>query len=96
MLEDVRWADWGPNGTLAVVHHAKGQSRLEYPIGKILYQTSGWISHIRFSPTGDKIAFFDHPRWPDDLGSVAAIDLAGKKDTPKYRLGLRGGTSLVA
>jgi Tol biopolymer transport system component len=81
MLEDVRWADWGPNGTLAVVHHAKGQSRLEYPIGKILYQTSGWISHIRFSPTGDKIAFFDHPRWPDDLGSVAAIDLAGKKDT---------------
>jgi serine/threonine protein kinase len=81
ILEDVRWADWDPNGTLAVVHHLKGGSRLEYPIGKVLYETPGWISHIRFSPKGDKIAFLDHPLWPDDRGSVAVIDLAGKKDT---------------
>ncbi len=81
ILEDVRWADWDPNGTLAVVHHVKGQSRLEYPIGKVLYETPGWISHIRFSPKGDKIAFLDHPRWPDDRGLVAVIDLAGKKET---------------
>ncbi len=81
ILEDVRWADWDPNGTLAVVHHVKGQSRLEYPIGKVLYETPGWISHIRFSPKGDKIAFLDHPRWPDDRGLVAVTDLAGKKET---------------
>jgi len=81
ILEDVRWADWDPNGTLAVVHHEKGQSRLEYPIGKVLYKTPGWISHIRFSPKGDKVAFLDHPLWPDDRGSVAVIDLSGKKDT---------------
>ncbi len=78
MLEDVRWADWDPNGTLAVVHHVKGREHLEYPIGKMLYETSGWISHIRFSPKGDRIAFLDHPFWPDDQGSVAMVDLAGR------------------
>jgi hypothetical protein len=59
----------------------KGKSRLEYPIGKVLYETPGWISNIRFSPKADKIAFMDHPLWPDDRGSVAVIDLASKKDT---------------
>ena len=79
ILENVRWADWDSSGTLAVVHHVKGRSRLEYPIGKVLYETSGWISHIRFSPKGDRIAFLDHPFWPDDRGSVAIVDLAGEK-----------------
>ena len=53
--------------------------RLEYPIGKVLYETSGWISDPRFSPKGDKIAFLDHPFWPDDRGAVAVIDLSGNK-----------------
>jgi eukaryotic-like serine/threonine-protein kinase len=57
LLQDVRWADWGPNHQLAVVHHSNGRDDLEYPIGKVLYETSGWISNIRFSPKGDKIAF---------------------------------------
>jgi len=79
MLEDVRYADWDPGGQLAVVHHLAGQSRLEYPIGKVLYQTNGWISHIRFSPRGDMIGFLDHPMWSEDRGAVAVIDLAGTK-----------------
>ncbi|HYN16377.1 MAG TPA: WD40 repeat domain-containing serine/threonine protein kinase [Terriglobales bacterium] len=79
VLEQVRAADWAPNGTLAVVHHLGGRSRLEYPIGKVLYETSGWISHIRFSPAGDRIAFMLHPSWPDDRGFVAAVDLAGNQ-----------------
>jgi Tol biopolymer transport system component len=57
----------------------QGEVRLEYPIGKVLYETSGWISHIRISPKGDRIAFFDHPLRGDDRGSVADIDLQGKK-----------------
>ena len=81
MLEDVRWADWDPNGILAVAHHLAGQSRIEYPPGKVLYETPGWVSHIRFSPKGDMIGFLDHPRWPDDRGSVAVVNLAGTKQT---------------
>jgi eukaryotic-like serine/threonine-protein kinase len=77
VLEQVAYADWAPDGTQAVVHSAGGRSRLEYPIGKVLYETSGWISHIRFSPAGDRIAFMLHPDWPDDRGFVALVDLAG-------------------
>ncbi len=81
VLEQVAYADWAPDGTPAVVHSVGGRSRLEYPIGKVLYETSGWISHIRFSPAGDRIAFMFHPAWPDDRGFVALVDLAGNAKT---------------
>jgi eukaryotic-like serine/threonine-protein kinase len=77
VLEDVSWADWDANGELAVVHHAEGRDRIEYPIGHVLYQSNGWIGDLRFSPQGDKIAFMDHPAESDDRGSVCLIDLSG-------------------
>jgi hypothetical protein len=78
VLADVHWADWDPNGELAVVHHVEGRSRLEYPPSHVLYETGGWISHIRFSPQGDKIAFMEHPALWDDRGSVLVTDLSGR------------------
>lgn len=77
ILEDVPWADWNPDGELAVVHHVQGRDRIEYPIGHVLYESNGWISHLRFSRQGDKIAFMDHPALWDDRGSVFLIDLSG-------------------
>jgi eukaryotic-like serine/threonine-protein kinase len=77
LLENVSWADWDANGELAVAHRAEGRERLEYPIGHVLYQTAGWISHIRIAPQGDKIAFLNHPAPWDDRGSVALIDKKG-------------------
>ncbi len=78
LLENVREADWNPDGSdLAVVRRLAGRERLEYPIGRVLHATTGYISHIRFSPRGDRIAFADHPLYADDLGSVATVDLAG-------------------
>jgi dipeptidyl aminopeptidase/acylaminoacyl peptidase/predicted Ser/Thr protein kinase len=81
VLEDVQWADWSPDGNdLAVVRDAGGRNRLEYPIGKVLYEASGsWISHPRISPKGDMIAFLDHPVQGDDSGSVMLVDLAGNR-----------------
>jgi len=80
VLENVQWADWSANGTdLAVVRDSGGMNRLEYPIGKPLYSTGGWIGHPRFSPKGDHIAFLDHPNQGDDAGSVLVVDLAGNK-----------------
>jgi serine/threonine protein kinase len=84
LLEDVPWADWDAKGELAVVHHAQGRDRIEYPIGvdgamlrQVLYQSNGWISHLRFSPRGDNIAFMDHPAAWDDRGFVSVTDLSG-------------------
>jgi len=80
VLENVEYADWSPNGEdLAVAREVEGRYRLEYPIGKVLYETTGWLSHIRFSPTGKLIAILDHPLPQDDRGAVAVIDLTGKK-----------------
>jgi hypothetical protein len=81
LLPDVRWADFDSAGRLAVVHDVDGHSRLEYPIGNVLYQSGGWMSHIRISPQDDKIAFMDHRALWDNLGVVCVVDLAGKVQT---------------
>ena len=80
ILEDVEWADWAPDGkSLAVVRISQGRMRLEYPIGKALYETNGWISHPRVSPDGDSVAFIDHPSLTDDGGLVVLADTSGRK-----------------
>ena len=80
LLDNVEGADWTPDSNaLAVIHVVGGQTRLEYPIGKVLYQTPGWISHVRFSPKGDHLAFIDHNLLGDDGGVISVIDLNGKK-----------------
>ncbi|MGD0179235.1 MAG: protein kinase [Terriglobales bacterium] len=80
VLEQVQWADWSADGTsLAVVRDMGGRNRLEFPIGKPLYETGGWIGHPRVSPKGDQIAFIDHPVQGDDSGSLALVDLNGNK-----------------
>jgi dipeptidyl aminopeptidase/acylaminoacyl peptidase len=82
LLEGVQFADWSPDGKdLAVVREVKRRIRLEFPAGKVLYETAGWVGNPRFSPKGDAIAFLDHPVINDDGGSVAIVDLSGKKTT---------------
>jgi eukaryotic-like serine/threonine-protein kinase len=82
VLENVQWADWSPDGNnLAIVRDVGGRNQLEFPIGKVLYQTSGWISHPRVSRKGDQVAFLDHPLPGDDSGSVKIVDLGGNVKT---------------
>jgi len=100
VLEGVQWADWSPDGTnFAIVRDLGGQNRLEYPIGNVLYQTAGWISHMRISPQGDLIAFIDHPERRDDAGSIVTVDLKGNKRAIRRffpRDGKRPGAGLGA
>jgi eukaryotic-like serine/threonine-protein kinase len=80
ILKEVEWADWGPDGkSMAIARAVQGKLRIEYPIGKMLYETSGWVSHLRVAPDGKLVAFIDHPTPGDDSGSVAVVDLGGKK-----------------
>src|SRR5271156_3679730 len=60
VLDSVQYADWAPDGKdFAVVRFVPASHvyRLEYPVGKVLYETAGWISHPRFSRDGKRIAF---------------------------------------
>jgi eukaryotic-like serine/threonine-protein kinase len=80
VVDGVEYADWSPDGSsLAVIRRVAGKIRIEYPIGKILYETPSWVSHARISPNGKLVAFVDHPYRRDDGGSVATVDSSGNK-----------------
>ena len=84
VLENVAWADWSPDSAdLAVVHFVDGVDRLEFPIGKVLYESkggsptpgchpgeTGWHS----STTADRVLRFS-------AGSVVAVDRTGAAKT---------------
>jgi Tol biopolymer transport system component len=77
--EGVRQADWSPDGSqLAIIREVGSRDRLEYPIGHVLREVSGYMTDVRVSPRGDRIAYFEHPRKWDDRGSVNIVDLVGK------------------
>jgi serine/threonine protein kinase/Tol biopolymer transport system component len=79
VASDVYEADWSPDGKqLAIVRRAERGFRIEFPIGRTLYESSGWFSHLRFSPAGDRLAFIEHPFFGDNLGHVRVVDLAGQ------------------
>jgi Tol biopolymer transport system component len=76
--KEVIAADYAPDGkTLAVVRHANRKVQLEYPAGKVLYTTSGYLDYVRVSPSGKQVAFLEHPVYDDDRGWVAIVDEAG-------------------
>ena len=80
ILTDVVAADWGSDGgSLAVAHLVGSTQRLEFPVGNVLYETGGAISHPRVAPDGNRVAFVDRPVRGDDRGAVAVIDRNGTK-----------------
>ena len=81
VLENVQDADWAADGeNMAVVRFVPESShwRLEYPVGKVLFDSINWISHPKISPDGKRVAFADHENPSgDDQGSVAVIEPDG-------------------
>ena len=74
MLQSVTAADWSPDGqSLAVVHVVSGKYRLEYPMGKMIFETRGAITQPRVSRDGKSVAFLFHPVQGDDRGSVMVV-----------------------
>ena len=75
LAEHVTAADWAPDGSgLAIV---RNREMLEYPIGKVLFQSAGTLSNPRFSPDGKSIAFIDHPP-ATTVGSLVICDTLGR------------------
>jgi hypothetical protein len=73
-MENVYEADWGREAdSFAVVRSAEGWDRLEFPQGRTAFRTHGWISHPRVSPAGDRVAFLEHPTFPEDAGQVVVV-----------------------
>jgi len=87
VLDDVEDADWSPDGqSLAISREVDSEARLEFPIGRMLYKNAGYVSAPRVSPSGDGVAFINHPLAGDDRGTIAFVDTAGRVQvlTPEF------------
>ena len=82
VVGDVTWADWSADGqSLAVIRPGHpALMHLEYPIGTVLYEPQGWVSHVRFSPKGEYLAVADHVQGGDD-GRIVILDVHGNRKT---------------
>ena len=78
IAEFVEYADWTPDGKLALVRFLDGKNRLELPLGKVLYSSDHGFRSLRVSPRGDRFAVYE--RAPVGR-SLAVVDLAGKART---------------
>jgi eukaryotic-like serine/threonine-protein kinase len=91
VLDNIQDADWAADGeNMAIVRYVPENRhwRLEYPVGKVLFDSIGWISHPKISPDGKWVAFADHEvTWGDDQGSVAVIAADGKGQEKKLSSG---------
>jgi hypothetical protein len=85
ILERVRDADFLPGDALAVARRVNGQDQLEVPQGTVVFQTPGYVSSVRASPDGRRVAFLEHPLFGDNRGYVAIFDGRGvRRLTPEY------------
>src|SRR4029453_6017382 len=62
-------------------HQSGARTRLEYPVGTVLAESSGWLSHVRISPDGKTVAFYEHPERGENAGQLVLVDAATKKRT---------------
>jgi Tol biopolymer transport system component len=84
ILDNVRLAAWAPDGkTLAVLRLISGRQRVEYPIGKAIYETEGFVNDLRVSPDGNRIAIEETlaRSFAGGTGWVGFLDRAGKRTT---------------
>jgi tRNA A-37 threonylcarbamoyl transferase component Bud32 len=88
VYDDVREADFSPDGgDLAIVRAGGGVSRLEYPVGRVLFATRSTIAWPCVSPHGDRVAFvlLDSPAADELLanttGTVEVVDKDGTRTT---------------
>jgi hypothetical protein len=82
IAEDVREADWLPDGSdLAVIRTVDTRDQIEFPIGHVVSQTAGYFSDPRVSPDGTLLAFMEHPVKFDNRGWVKVVDRSGNVTT---------------
>lgn len=95
IAEQVHGADWSPDGVNLAALRTEGRNSnvLEYPLGHPIYHSipPNWLSHVRISPKGDRIAVLEHIGLADDRGHVLVFDMAGVvRSTSEIFAGLAG------
>lgn len=80
--KDVGFADWSPDGkSMAIIRKRDDRCVLEYPPGKVLFESPVFMGHCRVSPDGKFVAFARFHRSGEGEGSVCVVDTAGESRT---------------
>jgi hypothetical protein len=78
--EDVLAADWTADGSeMAVIRQAAGKNRVEFPRGKMIYESYHPLAYLRIAPDGKSLAFVELVTADGDAGWVIAVDRSGKE-----------------
>ena len=97
IAEAVRGADWLPDGAgFALVRRRGAEAVLEFPAGHVVHSSAGWIDSVRVSPSGDRLAFFEHPVRDDDGGYLCMADRQGHVTTLTRKWSSAGGLAWAA
>ncbi len=82
VAEHADYVDFAPSGQLMIVQKlAPLRSLIQYPIGKVIFETDAGLDNCRFSPEGERIACIHRHPGVFDLdvpGVVLVIDLEGR------------------
>ncbi len=73
-------ADWTRVGAeLSVARETQPGVTLEYPPGHVLARSATYISDVRVSPDGGRVAFIEHDADGNSGGAVSVVDRNGKR-----------------
>jgi eukaryotic-like serine/threonine-protein kinase len=77
---DTLAADWTTDGSeMAVIRQVEGKYRVEFPRGKVIYESVRSLGYLRISPRGNAVAFAEFVSVDGDAGLVVALDRSGKE-----------------
>ena len=79
-LNDLNWAFSASDGSaLGVVRRTSGRQRVEFPVGKALYETPGAVDFPRVSRGNERVAFVSKPTAGFTSGRIAVVEANGSE-----------------
>jgi serine/threonine protein kinase len=80
VADGVLAADWSADGSeMALILQVEGKYRVEFPQGKMLYESTQPLGYLRIAPRGNAVAFVEFGSVDGDSGWVIAVDRNGKQ-----------------
>jgi hypothetical protein len=80
IAQDTLSADWTADGNeMAVIRQVGGKYRVEFPRGKVIYESVRSLGYLRISPRANAVAFAEFVSVDGDAGLVVALDRNGKE-----------------
>jgi Tol biopolymer transport system component len=72
------------------VRRVGGRDRLEVPQGTVVFETPGYVSHLRLSPDGKQVGYIEHPLYGDNRGYVSVYEDGKTRRLTREYAGIEG------